>query len=58
MKINLIFIETGVQKQHIWQFWMCDELKAGILEVGNGVKMTGDLREGYGRVTYGLQEMH
>jgi hypothetical protein len=51
MKINLIFIETGVQKQHIWPFWTCDELKVAFLKVGNGVKVTEDLQEIYGWVT-------
>lgn len=56
-----ILLQNCVIKWHNWQFWMCDELKVGISEVRNGVKVTEDLREGYGwvrgealRITHGL----
>ena len=53
MKIKLIIIENGIQKQNIWQFQECVDLKIGISEAGNGVKVTEDLREGDGWVTDG-----
>lgn len=50
-----LLLQTGVQKQHIGQFWTAIDHKIAILEVGNGVKVIADLHKIYEWVMDGLR---